>query len=278
MRERYLFNIGYGEGRGVFSAPTAGWDGYCFGSESCSHLLPASGELDRIRRLCGSSPCVLVTPLAGPSEFEKVLRTARDALGAGWDEVVVNDWGVLSELSPGNPGSVTGGRLLLRSRRGPGSFDPWRDLDEESRRYFAWGPLYDGPFLSFLRNMGVSRLEIDPPRHWMPVPDVQGFSLSFHGDFRLISLASRCPWLHNTGEDRWERPARCPRGCLESGCVLLYADALKKPLVHLGREILEDASDDWREEDLPDTIDRLIYAGFGTESAGVLGLGYRDKR
>ncbi len=260
MRARYLFSAGEDVIKHGLPPRAEGWHGFRFGSESCPHLLPPVRELGRLRMSCGSFPCSLVTPVAAPSDLERVLQTARDALNAGWDEVVVNDWGVLSELSPGNRGTITAGRLLLRLRRGPGIFDPWPDLDEDSRRYFAWGPLYDGPFLSFLGDMDVSRLEIDAPRHWMPVPDVKGFSLSFHGNLRLISIASGCPWLYCRTRDRWERPALCDRGCMGSGPVLLYAEALEKPLIQWGKEILEDASEDWREEDLPGEIDRLIFS------------------
>ena len=273
VRARYLFSAGEDVIKHGLPPRAEGWHGFRFGSESCPHLLPPVRELGRLRMSCGSFPCSLVTPVAAPSDLERVLQTARDALNAGWDEVVVNDWGVLSELSPGNGDAITAGRLLLRLRRGPGTFDPWSSLDEDSRRYFAWGPLYDGSFLSFLMDMGVPRLEIDAPRHWMPLPEVKGFQLSFHADSRLVSIASRCPWLYSPAEDRWEQPARCRRACMVSGPVLMYAGPLGKPLMHRGREILEDASGDWREKDLPGNIDRLVFSSgpiIGMESAKCL--------
>ncbi len=247
------------------------WDGYRVGSESCVHLLP-----DRDRLLNSGVPegksRTLVTPITGPSGLDRILDLAISVHQSGWGEIVVNDWGVLNELSPVAGKKITAGRLLMRLRRGPGSEDPWPCLDDDSRRYFAWGPLCDGPFLDFLAGMGITRLEVDPPRHWYPLPGLQDFRVSLHGDNRLISVSAQCPWLYHPGKDNWSITMNCEKSCLMSGPVLLHSEHLDKPLVQRGMEILEDASGSWKEEDLPPEVDRIIYSpdpSFGTVNASI---------
>ena len=243
------------------------WDGYRAGSESCPGLLPDGEEMRRLTSAAHGRPLSLVTPLSGPMDLETVLERAAAAAELGWAEVVVNDWGVLNALSGATIG-ITAGRLLLRARRGPGEFDPWESLDEESRRYFAWGHLYDSPLLDQLREMGVSRIEVDPPRHRLPLPVLEGLAVSWHADFRLVSMSGACPHIEGAGRDPEPVWRSCSGQCLEHGPVLMHAGRLERPLLFAGREILEDARDSWSEEDLPDQVDRIIHSGL----AGV-GMG-----
>ncbi len=256
MREKHLTVISPDE------AVDGQWHGLRYGSESCVRLLPEQGALGRIRDEYAERFLTLATPLCGPDEIIGIAAMADRALDLGWDEVVVNDWGLLSRLSGRWGGRMCAGRLLLKLRRGPGWGDPWEDLDGESRRYFAWGPLYDSALLSVLDDLGVVRLEVDPPRHWMPLPATEQFLVSFHGDARLVSISGRCPWLYDPAEDCWRNPEPGCLSCRESGPLLMYAQGLSRPLIQWGREILEEASDAWREEDLPDSVDRIIYSNF----------------
>ena len=248
------------------------WDGYRAGSESCVHLLPDSSRLLREWDIPEGKSRTLVTPITGPAGLERVLDLALSVHQKGWEEIVVNDWGVLNELSPVAGKKITAGRFLMRFRRGPGSGDPWPRLDDDSRRYFAWGPLCDRPFLDFLGQMGINRLEADPPRHWHPLPGLSDFRVSLHADNRLISVSSRCPWLYDTGRDNWSSPVQCLKGCKTSGPVLLHSEHLDRPLIQRGMEILEDASGSWKEEDLPPEVDRIVYSAdpaLGTVSASI---------
>ncbi|UCF31749.1 MAG: hypothetical protein JSV26_04910 [bacterium] len=262
MREKHITLTDPGEA-------TAGrWQGLRFGSESCPHLLPPPEAMERIRGESAGRALALVTPVCGPGESEDVAALADRALELEWDEVVVNDWGILSGLSPRWKGRLSAGRCLVGLRRGPGLGDPWAELDDESRRYFAWGPLYDSALLELFSERGIVRLEVDPPRHWFPLPDMNAFRISFHGDFRLVSLSARCPWLYEGSADRWADPDPRRRGCLESGPVLMFSGYLTRPLIHRGREILEEASDAWSEEDLADGVDRIIYSNLDISGTG----------
>lgn len=263
MREKFL---DLSEAEGYLGL---NWDGYRAGSESCVHLLP-DGENPVLPDIPEGKLRTLVTPITGPSGLERVLDLAIRAHENGWEEIVANDWGVLRELCGVAGKKVTAGRLLMRFRRGPGMGDPWQHLDDGSRKYFAWGPLYDGPFLHFLAEMGIERLEADSPRHWHPLPGLAGFKVSLHANTRMISVSSQCPWLYHPGMDGWSTPERCSRDCLRSGPVLLHSEHLDGPLVQRGMEILEDASGSWKEKDLPPEVDRLIYTHepvFGTLNA-----------
>lgn len=254
------------EGKHRPSSLSRGWR---VGSESCSHLVPESADLERLAKGREPEQMTLVTSLLEPPAFSRVLASALAALESGWGEVVVNDWGLLAALESRGKGGLTAGRLLMRFRRGPGSGDSWESLDEESRRYFAWGPLYDSPFLGHLRGLGVNRLEADPPRHWHPVPDVGELRISLHGNRRLITVAGSCPWLFEPTRGTWARPASCACPCVAGGTLMLHAGPLRDPLLLKGREILENAIEGWREEDLPGFVDRIVTddEGSGTESA-----------
>ena len=153
----------------------------------------------------------------------------------------------------------------MRFRRGPGAFDlsdePGDKLDLPTRRYFAWGPLYDSPFLAFLKGKGVDRIELDPPRQWLPVPDLDGFRFSFHRNTRLISVSAACPWLYSEAEGTWNPIKGCDGICRNHNDIVMTSPALKGPLFLRGRATLERVEMDMDELELPDRVDRVIYDG-----------------
>jgi hypothetical protein len=240
-----------------------GWDGTRTGSESCSQLVPSIEDLRSISEKRDPGSLSLVTPVAGPDEVADVLRAVTAAVSMGWGEVVVNDWGVLAEAGGTGGIGITAGRLLMRFRRGPGVFDlledPGDKMDLTTRRYFAWGPLYDSPFLAFLRGKGVDRIELDPPRHWLPLPDLDGFRFSLHQDTRLISVSAACPWLYDETESAWKPAANCGRTCTAHKDIVMTSPSLKGPLLLRGRAVLERVEDDIAELELPDSVDRFIF-------------------
>lgn len=260
MRERWRA-LPWRTGEPLPPPREGGWDGLRLGSEGCAGLVPA--PVPTGPPLCPGEPerLSLVTPPLGPREFEEVRAGALAALRAGWREVVVNDWGLLDVLGEEGRGRLTAGRLLLRARRGPGESDPWGTLDEASRSYLAWGPLLDLALLDLLRDMGVSRLELDPPRHWQAIPEAEGFSLTLHADHRLVTLAGNCPFTFDPARGRWR--SRSDEGCGPADCVsfppiLLSCPALPRSLVQSGRLVLEEA--EVPEGGLPPAVDRLAFS------------------
>jgi len=236
-----------------------GWDGIRIGSESCSQLLPSAENVRRLSENRDSGSLSLVTPVAGPDEVTDVLSVVTKAVSNGWGEVVVNDWGVLDEVGGTESIVITAGRLLMRFRRGPGVFDPWDGMDLPTRRYFAWGPLYDSPFLAFLRDKGVTRIELDLPRHWLPLPDLDWFRFSLHQDTRLISVSAACPWLYDADKSAWNPLSSCGRTCTAHKDIVMTSPALKGPLLLRGKAILERIDVDIAELELPGGVDRLIF-------------------
>jgi hypothetical protein len=252
----------YLEGREGDSIPE-GFDGIRIGSEYCSQLLPSADKVRRLSRQMDPATLSLVTPVTGPDEVADVLSAVTTAVSLGWGEVVVNDWGVLNEVGHEVGGiegvGITAGRLLMRFRRGPGAFDSREESDLPTRRYFAWGPLYDSPFLAFLKVKGVDRIELDPPRHWLPLPDLPGFRFSFHRDTRLIAVSAACSWLYKEDKGVWNPIKDCGRACTAHGDIVMTSPALKGPLLLRGRAILERVDVDMTEIALPDPVDRVIY-------------------
>ena len=240
-----------------------GFDGIRIGSEYCSQLVPSAEKVRRISRQVDPDRLSLVTPVAGPDEVADVLSAVTTAVSLGWGEVVVNDWGILNELGNEVSGmggvGITAGRLLMRFRRGPGVFDSREESDLPTRRYFAWGPLYDSPFLAFLKAKGVDRIELDPPRHWLPMPDLQEFRFSFHRDTRLIAVSAACSWLYKEDKGVWNPIKDCGRTCTAHGDIVMTSPALKGSLLLRGRAILERVDVDMTELALPDSVDRVIY-------------------
>jgi hypothetical protein len=252
----------YLEGRERDSIPE-GFDGIRIGSEYCSQLLPSADKVRRLSRQMDPATLSLVTPVAGPDEVADVLSAVTIAVSQGWGEVVVNDWGVLNEVGDEVGGiegtGVTAGRLLMRFRRGPGISDSRDESDLPTRRYFAWGPLYDSPFLAFLKAKGVDRIELDPPRHWLPLPDLPGFRFSFHRDTRLIAVSGACSWLYKEDIGVWNPIKDCGRTCTAHKDIVMTSPALKGPLLLRGRAILERVDVDITALALPDPVDRVIF-------------------
>ncbi|MDF1526262.1 MAG: hypothetical protein RRA15_05550 [bacterium] len=252
----------YLEGRERDSLPE-GFDGIRIGSEFCPQLVPSAGKVRHLSRQMDPAALSLVTPVAGPDEVADVLNAVTTAVSHGWGEVVVNDWGVLNELGDEAGGmegvGITAGRLLMRFRRGPGVFDSRDESDLPTRRYFAWGPLYDSPFLAFLKVKGVDRIELDPPRHWLPLPDMDGFLFSFHRDTRLIAVSGACSWLYKEDKGVWNPIKDCGRTCTAHKDIVMTSPALKGPLLLRGRAILERVDVKIDELELPDCVDRFIY-------------------
>jgi hypothetical protein len=236
-----------------------GFDGIRIGSEYCSQLIPSADKIRQLSRQIDPDRLSLVTPVAGPDEVADVLSAVTAAISQGWSEVVVNDWGILNEARDMERAGITAGRLLMRFRRGPGVVDYREESDLSTRRYFAWGPLYDSPFLAFLKAKGVDRIELDPPRHWLPLPDLDRFRFSFHRDTRLISVSAACPWLYDEGKGVWSPIKGCGRTCEAHNDIVMTSPALKGSLLLRGRATLERVNGDIAELELPDSVDRVIY-------------------
>jgi hypothetical protein len=237
----------------------ADWDGYRIGSESCHHLLPGLEQINELSESLDPEKLSLITAIAGPGQDTNVLKTAETALNAGWGEVVVNDWGILEQVSKLGTSRITAGRLLMRFRRGPGEVDRWDELDETSRKYFAWGPLYDSAFLGFLREMGVVRLELDPPRHWLPLPETDGFALSLHLEERFVTLSAACPWLYDEEKGSWKPDEACSHQCRTGEDISMTNAKLDQPLILRDKATLEKVQQAVDLESLPANVDRIIY-------------------
>lgn len=235
-----------------------GWDGVRVGSETCSSLLPSASRIRDLSEEMDPRSLSLVTSVAGPDEIKGILSVVSTAIFRGWGEIVINDWGILDAVTGSVGTGITAGRLIMRFRRGPGVFDPWDALDSSSRRYFAWGPLYDSSFLAFLKVKGVDRIELDPPRHWLPVPDVNGFQFSMHQDTRLVSVSAACPWLFDEAKGTWRSLTDCKQPCSEQNDVVMTSPQVKGALLMRERAIFEPVDIDIDGLDLPETVDRII--------------------
>lgn len=198
------------------------FDRLYFGNETCPWRLPTRRELrlayDAARGL--DMAFTLVTPLLDDAALGRALALLEELDGLGPGEVIVNDVGLLEEISRrGWEGEVGLGRLLTRQRRGAGwkrplpgeegAADYLRRSSLESEKMVAWmGTRY-----------GVRRFEIDDLPQGVRVGDLPGdVRLSLYRPFAILTVTRLCPW--NFDGRRWRSGEGCGAPCREGRLVL----------------------------------------------------------
>ena len=141
-----------------------GFDRLYYGHETCPWRLPDRRELKRAREEAArlGMSFTLVTPTLDEWSLDMVGELLEDLDGDEGAEIVVNDVGLLDELSRrGRRGTVVVGRLLTRQRRGAG----WRGslpAEDEAAGYLMGSSLESPRLVEWFRSRyGIRRFEID---------------------------------------------------------------------------------------------------------------------
>ncbi len=223
------------------------------GQEFCDRLIPTPAELEAaLAALPPDLPRSLVTPYLSPGGLAAAQQLAERFLHdtGSFDEIVVNDWGLLRCVA-GWPGRLVLGRLLLRQLRDP-RLSPMAGRQARGSLNLSCG---NPPFLDLLQELGFSRLELDV------IPDdldalAARFHLSLHRPSTYVSTTRLCPVAEpvEPGAGR-AVPRRCGQECLRRSFVL-EEPGMGVPLLLRGNTTFFEGS---LEGSPPLAFDRLVW-------------------
>jgi len=215
--------------RAVFLADPRGlsgvdrsFDRLYFGNETCPWRLPTRRELrlafEAARDL--DMAFTLVTPLLDDGGLGRALALLEELDRLGPAEIVVNDVGLLEEISRrGREEAVGLGRLLTRQRRGAGWKGPL-PREEGAADYLRRSGLESEKMVAWMGSRyGVRRFEIDDLPQGVrigPLPD--DVRVSLYRPYSILTVTRLCPWTFDGR--RWRRGEGCAAPCRESSLIL----------------------------------------------------------
>ncbi len=170
----------------------SGWDRVYVGSEFCERLLP---EQDAIRNAIDNTGDAVAMTLVTPYVTDGGLRRVMDlverfvAVEPVFDEIVINDWGVMRETRGVGCQRVLG-RLLVRQLRDPRIIGWKKKTPDKLVRVDELA--VNEPFVEFLLSEGIERIELDT------IPDdasvLRGrLKVSCYEPFTYITTTRLCP-------------------------------------------------------------------------------------
>ncbi len=228
----------------------SGFQRLYFGAEFCPWAFPSLTEIEQaveyVRELGGAF--TLAIPVLAESlvpRLRSVLRHIHPLLRGG-DEILINDFGAIqlvNEVTPDVP--IVLGRVLSGQKRGPQILD--LHLGVDALTYFRQGRWYATEAVSFLSELGISRVELDNLLQGIaPLP--AGLKGSLHYPYAMVTSSRNCPF----------RPAgaECDAGCGET--FTLTTSASRLPLIQGGNTQFI-RHDRLPEDRLRLGIDRLVF-------------------
>ncbi|MCD6309077.1 MAG: hypothetical protein J7M18_00060, partial [Candidatus Eremiobacteraeota bacterium] len=114
-------------------------------------------------------------------------------------------------------------------------------------------PLGAGAFLDFLKQRGISRIELDYPLHGLDIRIPEGFLCSLYYPWVFVSLSRNCPVFETISPGK----KRCSRDCLKYQVTLSHPD-MPVPLTAMGRTIYY-KNPGIKTPSIFPGIDRLVY-------------------
>jgi hypothetical protein len=190
------------------------------GSEYCLKAVP-NNYLEIINKAKKKYALTLLLPPLLESEIDSALQLIDDikeSLRFPF-EIVINDWGLLYELSKKRDEkiSLVLGRMLSYQKRGNQKlYDIIKPED------LSYVPILDEKMIRFLKNLGIKRIEIDVPANGVVINKKIDINLSIYTPFSLLSYTLNCPFTFKA--NRWQR--NCSRECLNSFLVYTGGDNL----------------------------------------------------
>lgn len=134
-----------------------------FGAEFCEHLIPEWSQVQQAMEFAGEHDLgfSFVTPFVadkGIEKLEKILGRLNQQ--AGGCEVIINDYGVIVLAQKYSRLTLVAGRLLSKQRRDP-NIARLKNTYSSSRFSDLGRSQFSSRFLTFIKEKGVSRVELD---------------------------------------------------------------------------------------------------------------------
>lgn len=241
--------------------------GVYVGSEFCVSLLPSPEALAGVLREAAARGLSFhfVTPPLTDEGLDLVRRCLEGPLsGCAGCEVVANDFGLLAVLRRDFPHvSPVLGRLLSYQRSDPGNPAFVRQVfhgrEAEERLAMLQSVItHSEACRSFLAEMGVRRVELNPVPQGIRLADRGDFRYSLHRPFAFVSTTRFCPTVESlrcrSRAGKIKRIQACRREC-RTLHYTLRTPTVKEPLFLYGNTVF------YRNDDpgpLPAAVDRVV--------------------
>ena len=191
------------------SLPAGDWTHLYFGSEFCPWTFPDKKAI--LRAVDSARSHRLTFCLVTPVVSEPFIPRLRDTLEtiipklSGQDEIIASDLGtfkLVRQLS--TEVTLVAGRTLSGQKRGPRILDLNLNADEDD--YFRRGTWYQQEAVAFLREFGITRVELDNLLQGIAsLPG--GLAGSLHIPWAMVTSSRNCP-VREAGIT-----GPCPGGC-----------------------------------------------------------------
>lgn len=196
-----------------------------FGVEFCEHLLPSADDVEAACAFCRQRQwkLSLLTPYVTDWGLEKIdpLLQVLEEHGPEDTEVVVNDWGVLRQVTsrPDTELKVVLGRGLNRMFRDPRVPDVGPEHlggDAPPKAWTSASHQSQG-FRTMLEGVGVGRVETDLPMQGLQDlgAGARGLKLSLHLPYGMVASGRICMMsaLEQSAAVRFTPPRACTAPC-----------------------------------------------------------------
>ena len=244
--------------RKLESIEPSGWQRLYVGNEFCERLMPDDDYIKRVRDEKGADmPVSLVTPYLTDAGLNKVMDIIeRFAVSEPlFDEVVINDWGLLRKTRGLKLTRILG-RLLIRQLRDP-RIIRWKRTTPD--RFLRVDDLsVNDEFVSFLLTEGIGRVELDTVPEDISVLAGR-LKLSLYRSFTYITTTRLCPVANLAARDRFVLyvPKTCGFECIGRGYAL--DDEVMGERIYLFGNAMFFRNDATAGDEPPPVFDRIVY-------------------
>lgn len=217
---------------GCFSQLPEGHSRLYFGCEFCERRIPSESELSNAIGFASSNRVSFsfVTPFvtekglqALSSLFELLPRDS---------EVIVNDWGVMKALSSSFDFPLSLGRLLTKQQRDPRIPGFFNALPPDMRSRLRSCAVDSDAYSSFLKDFGVSRVEIDPLLHGLDVRFTE-LKASIYTPYSFVTATRFCRFASCDKGVSFSKIRPCSQLCRSESFELSHP-TLSSPLILVG--------------------------------------------
>jgi hypothetical protein len=239
-----------------------GYNRIYYGNEFCEHLMPGIAQILEVLDLCYEKNLgfSFLTPYVTDNSFAK-LEKIFDILSQKYlkAEVIINDFGVLEFIKERNYNfTLVLGRLLNRQKRGPRLIRLLNKLPREAIEHFSLTYLDRFSTLSFLKKLGIERVEFDNLSIGLTRPTKDVLKASLYYPYIYISTTRLCPTAKAFKDNfRLRKIETCKNECQKYHFILKHK-SFSEEIILKGNTYF------YYEEKIPQdlialNIDRIVY-------------------